>query len=82
MSPDARRDRWWLGVTVALALACRACVGILTGDEVHISGDLQPDAWFAGSFRKVESCDSESRRTTEVYERRDANCGPRRSPRS
>jgi hypothetical protein len=82
MSPDVRRDRWWLGVTVAVALACRACVGILTGDEVHIAGDLRPDAWLPESFRTVESCDPESRRTTEVYERRDANGAPRRSPRS
>lgn len=37
MKSDARRGTWWLGAAVALALACRGYVGILTSDDAYIT---------------------------------------------
>ena len=50
MNAGLQRDAWWVGIAVALALACRAYVGILTSDDAyitfryarHLAADAQP----------------------------------------
>jgi len=54
----------------------------LIAQNIYIPDDLLRDAWFTALFRKVQTIDLEPGRTTEVYERRDANCAPRGIPRS